>query len=345
MEAVLFHVYDNGVAEITLNQPRSINSLTYDMLVRIKKNFSMCENDTDVKAVVLQGAGEKGFCAGGDMKTLYEAGQKGKARSQGEQFFSLEYEVDQMVSAFSKPIIVCLDGIVMGGGVGLSYGASNRIVTERTKWAMPEMNIGFFPDVGAAYFLNKAPGYIGRYLALTSTVIKADDVMTISAADHFMQSDDLENFLEKFKKQPFTKDNVQDTLQNLIHKYTSEPIEEGVLNDIQPKIDEHLRFNTIEQIVASLEADGSEFTEKVRKTILEKSPMSLKVTLKQLIDGQGWSFADCLEQDLTIANNFMENPDFLEGVRSVLIDKDHTPDYKFKTLRDVTEEQVQQFFE
>src|SRR5699024_1550762 len=159
MENVLFHKYDKGVAEITLNQARSINSLTYDMLVKLKESLLTCARDSTIKVVILQGAGEKGFCAGGDMKTLYAAGTKG--------------EVDEMVYQFNKPIVACLDGIVMGGGVGLAYGASNRIVTERTKWAMPEMNIGFFPDVGAAYFLNKAPGHIGRYLALTSTMIKA----------------------------------------------------------------------------------------------------------------------------------------------------------------------------
>src|SRR5699024_3570300 len=141
------------------------------------------------------GAGEKGFCAGGDMKTLYDAGKKGEAVEQGEQFFTLEYEVDEMVYQFNKPIVACLDGIVMGGGVGLDYSASNRIVTERTKWAIPEINIRYYPDVGAAYFLNKAPGHIRRYLALTSTMIKAKDVIYIGAADHFMKSEPLEKSL------------------------------------------------------------------------------------------------------------------------------------------------------
>src|SRR5699024_521984 len=161
MSTILLYKYDNGVAEITLNQARSTDSHTYEMLVKLKESLLTCERDSTIKVVILQGAEEKGFCAGGDMKTLYDAGKKGEAVEQGEQFFTLEYEVDEMVYQFNKPIVACLDGIVMGGGVGLAYGASNRIVTERTKWAMPEMNIGFFPDVGAAYFLNKAPGHIG----------------------------------------------------------------------------------------------------------------------------------------------------------------------------------------
>src|SRR5699024_11419443 len=137
---VLFHKYDNGVAEITLNQARSINSLTYDMLVKLKESLLTCERDSTIKVVILQGAGEKGFCAGGDMKTLYEAGIKGEAVEQGEQCFTLEYEVDEMVYQFNKPIVACLDGIVMGGGVGLAYGAGNRTVTEGTKWAMHDMH-------------------------------------------------------------------------------------------------------------------------------------------------------------------------------------------------------------
>src|SRR5699024_6067615 len=173
MENVLFHKYDNGVAEITLNQPRSINSLTYDMLVKLKESLLTCERDSTIKVVILQGAGEKGFCAGGDMKTLYDAGKKGEAVEQGEQFFTLEYEVDEMVYQFNKHIVACLYDIVMGGGVGLVYGARNRNVTEGTIWAMPEINIEFLPDVCAAYFLNKAPVHIGRYLTLTSTMIKA----------------------------------------------------------------------------------------------------------------------------------------------------------------------------
>src|SRR5699024_5401475 len=172
-----------------------------------------------IKVVILQGAGEKGFCAGGDMKTLYEAGKKGEAVEQGEQFFTLEYEVDEMVYQFNKPIVACLDGIVMGGGVGLAYGASNRIVTERKKWAMPEMNIGFFPDVGAAYFLNKAPGHIGRYLALTSTLIKAKDEIYIGADDHVMKSEQLEMFLDALRAQSYIDKSIENTINQLIMNY------------------------------------------------------------------------------------------------------------------------------
>src|SRR5690625_1767923 len=344
MDEVLFSTKENGVATITLNQPKSINALSYNMLLPIKQKLIDWEKDKEVSIVILKGAGSKGFCAGGDIKTLYQARQGQKEMQAAEQFFEEEYETDQLVSQFSKPIIACLDGIVMGGGVGLSYGASHRIVSERTKWAMPEMNIGFFPDVGAAYFLNKAPGHIGRYLALTSTMIEAKDVIYIGAADHFMKSEQLEKFLDALRAQSFTEKTIEDTLTQLIQEYTSDSPDEDVLKDIQPLVDEHFCYNTVEDIVDSLEKDKSDSAQKVKETLLTKSPVSLKVTLKQLVDGQGLSFADCLARDLTIAGHFMEHPDFLEGVRSVLIDKDHAPNYRFKTLEDVSKNQVQNFF-
>lgn len=343
--AILFSTNQNGVAEITLNQPKAINSLTYEMVAPLKDKLLEWEKDPQIKVVILQGAGEKGFCAGGDMKALYEAGQNGNAKEAGAQFFTVEYEVDRLMETFPKPIIACLDGIVMGGGVGLAYGASHRMVTERTKWAMPEMNIGFFPDVGAAYFLNQAPGQVGRYLALTSTVINGGEAIGINVADHFIKSDDVKKLTNALKQTSWDHDSIEDTLQELIDKYTSAVTVKNNLQAIQPEIDEHFRFDTVEAIIASLKKGTSSFASETAQTLLSKSPLSLKVTLKQLMEGKGKSFAACLETDLVLANNFMDNPDFFEGVRSVLIDKDHTPNYQYKALRDVSDTLVNQFFE
>lgn len=342
---VLFSTHENGVAEITLNQPKAINSLTYDMLVPIKEKLVEWEKDQAIKVVVLQGAGEKGFCAGGDMKALYEAGQNGNVQELGENFFTLEYEIDGLIDSFPKPIIACLDGIVMGGGVGLAYGASDRIVTEKTKWAMPEMNIGFFPDVGAAYFLNKAPGYLGRYLALTSTVINGGEAIDIHVADHFMKSEEIPRFIDALRNTDLSQGSVEATLQQLIAAYVATPPEKDALKGIQAEVDEHFRFESVEEIVASLEKGGSHFAKETAETLQSKSPLSLKVTLKQLLDGEEKTFAECLDTDLVLARNFMDNPDFHEGVRSVLIDKDHTPNYRYKKLNDVSGELVQDFFE
>jgi enoyl-CoA hydratase/carnithine racemase len=344
MSEVLFSTKENGVATITLNQPKSINALSYQMLAPIKQKLIEWEKDDEVRIIILKGAGSKGFCAGGDIKTLYEAKQGPEAMQAAEQFFEVEYETDQLVSQFPKPIIACLDGIVMGGGVGLSYGASHRIVTERTKWAMPEMNIGFFPDVGAAYFLNKAPGYVGRYLALTAAILHAPGVLYINGADIFIRHERLADLLNQITEAYWHLGNAEQQLQQMIEQHAEQPDQDGQIAPFQAKIDQHFSYNTVEEIIASLAADTSDFAEKVKETLLSKSPVSLKVTLKQLMEGEGKSLAACLETDLILARNFMKHDDFYEGVRSVLIDKDHNPQYQYKDLPDVSALLTASFF-
>lgn len=344
MDQVLFSTTENGVATITLNQPKSINALSYHMLVPIKQKLIDWEKDEKVSIVILKGAGSKGFCAGGDIKTLYQAQQGTAAMQAAEQFFEEEYKTDQLVSQFSKPIIACLDGIVMGGGVGISYGASHRIVTEKTKWAMPEMNIGFFPDVGAAYFLNKAPGYVGRYLALTSNILQAADVLYINGADTFVPNERLTDLRNEIEETNWHAVHVGEKLRRIINTYTDHPAHDGQIASLQAKIDQHFSYNTVEEIIESLAADKGEFAIKTKKTLLSKSPVSLKVTLKQLIKGKGKSLATCLETDLILAKNFMKHDDFFEGVRSVLIDKDQNPQYQYKHLSDVSPALVESFF-
>ncbi|MGN7469092.1 enoyl-CoA hydratase/isomerase family protein [Brevibacillus sp. SAFN-007a] len=341
---VLFSVGDNGLATITLNRPQAINSLTHDMVLAIGQRLREWAGKENVRLVVIKGEGTKGFCAGGDIKALYEANTGAEALEKAVRFFADEYQVDQMVYAFGKPIVAVLDGVVMGGGVGLTYGASHRIVTERTKWSMPEMNIGFFPDVGAAYFLNKAPGYVGRYLALTAAVIQAPDVLYSQAADVYMASERLKAFLGELEQKDWTGEKAAVELDPLIQAYAETPAGEGQLAALRESIDRHFAFATIEEILASLEAEESEFAAKTKAAILEKSPSSLKVTLKQLVDGENKTREECFATDLVLAQNFMRHPDFFEGVRSVLIDRDRSPRYTYRTLGDVSEELVERFF-
>lgn len=344
MTEVLFSTNNNGVATITLNRPEVLNSLNYNMLLPIKQKLTAWETDDNIQVIILQGAGEKGFCAGGDIKTLYEARANKESVETAELFFSTEYETDQLVYKYKKPIVAILDGIVMGGGVGLTYGASHRIVTEQTKWAMPEMNIGFFPDVGAAHFLNKAPGKAGLYLALTASVISADDVLYINAADTFCSSKHLPGLLQVIEDTNWQDVSVDETLTRLLAEYSKDTPQKGHIEQSQDEIDQHFSQQTVEEIVNSLASVNSEFASRTKKTILEKSPASLKITLKQLRDGEHKSLEECLDMDLIIAKNFLRHDDFFEGVRSVLIDKDRNPKYKYKTLADVSDEFVASFF-
>ncbi|MFC0525462.1 enoyl-CoA hydratase/isomerase family protein [Pontibacillus salicampi] len=344
MNEVLCEVQSTGLATITLNRPKAINSLTYGMLKEIHQKLKEWETDENVQLVLLQGAGEKGFCAGGDIKSLYEARSSHQAYQHAVAFFEEEYEVDHYIYSYPKPIVACLDGVVMGGGVGLSYGARYRIVTDRTKWAMPEMNIGFFPDVGAAHFLNKAPGYIGRYLALTAEVIPGADTMYIHAADTFIPSDKVTNFIGELERTNWGEVHVDNELLHLIQQYSQEPSPRATLPTYQKEIDECFSHQRVEDIMDALEKQGTEFARKTREQLLSKSPASLKVTLKQLMEGEGASREECFRTDLILAKQFMHHEDFYEGVRSVLVDKDRTPNYIYQSLADVSDELVASFF-
>lgn len=344
-ENVLFSTYPNGLAAITLNRPKAINALSFDMLQAIQKKLTEWEQDDAVQLILLTGAGSKGFCAGGDIKALYEAHSNDTELEKADQFFEEEYDTDWLVYRYHKPIIACLDGIVMGGGVGLIYGASHRIVTERTKWAMPEMNIGFFPDVGAAYFFNKAPGATGRYLALTASTIGASDAIAIHAADYYLPSGKLNSFIADVQKTDWHNEALLSALNHLLTKYAEPPEVKSALAPLRETIDRHFSYSTVEEIAASLEADDSEFASRTRDALLSKSAVSLKVALKQILLGKNQSFKACLETDLTIARHFLRHEDFFEGIRSVLIDKDRQPNYRYKNLSDVSEERVDHFFD
>ncbi|KAA6451948.1 enoyl-CoA hydratase/isomerase family protein [Bacillus swezeyi] len=343
-DEVLFSVNQNGTAAIVLNRPKALNSLTYEMVRQIDEKLKEWKTADDISVVIIKGAGSKGLCAGGDIKTLYEARSSTAALQDAERFFEKEYEVDMAVYQFPKPIIACLDGIVMGGGVGLTYGASHRIVTERTKWSMPEMNIGFFPDVGAAYFLNKAPGHLGRYLGLTAAVIHAADVLYMNGADIYMESDDLARLIQKVEHTNWNHVKVEEKLDQMIEECRTEPSQESKLAPYQKAIDHHFRFDTLEEILQSLESEGSDFSVNVKKRLLSKSPFSLKITLKQLAGGKQKTIEECFATDLMLAKNFLQHQDFFEGVRSVLIDRDQSPNYEYQHVSDVTDEVVNRFF-
>lgn len=342
---VLFSVSDGGVAFITLNRPEALNSLSYEMIKPIGEKLKEWEVNDQIHVIVLRGEGSKGFCAGGDIKTLYKARSSQEALEKAETFFEEEYKVDLAIYSYPKPVIACLDGIVMGGGVGLTYGASHRIFTERTRWAMPEMNIGFFPDVGAAYFLNKAPGYMGRYLALTATIIQSADILFANAADCYMDSEKLPEFLARVEQTDWNGQDVNEVLNQLLTEYTSCSSENKELAAIQNEIDKHFSYDTMEGIFESLENDPTTFASNTRQLLLSKSPSSLKITLKHLIDAEEKTIEECFAMDLILAKNFLRHEDFFEGVRSVVIDKDRNPLYRYKTLSDFSDEDMKKFFQ
>jgi enoyl-CoA hydratase/carnithine racemase len=209
---------------------------------------------------------------------------------------------------------------------------------------MPEMNIGSFPDVGGAYFLNKAPGHLGRYLALTASVIHAPDILYMNGADIYMESDIMQRFIEKVEREDWKSVEVEEKLNQLIDEYRTQPPQESKLAPFQKEIDLHFAFETVEEILQSLENEGSDFCLNIKELLLSKSPFSLKITLKQLVDGKKKTMKECFATDLLLDKNFLKHGDFYEGVRSILIDRDQSPNYEYKYISDVTDAIVNKFF-
>ncbi|HJV45341.1 MAG TPA: enoyl-CoA hydratase/isomerase family protein [Bacillota bacterium] len=344
---VLFEI-NHSIGWITLNRPKALNALSYEMVVEIEKKLQEWKINDDVLLVCLNGSGGKALCAGGDIRALYVENQAhGDAQELARTYLSAEYKMDHLIHTFSKPIVVIMDGFVMGGGVGISIGCSQRLITEKTKWAMPEMNIGFFPDVGASYFLNRMPGYVGRYLALTSETIQAADILYIDAADWYLTSDSLADFLSSLRLQAWQSCSVKETLDELIRSYVGSCPDLSYLQENQNKIDQHFGYDQVEEIMASLEAaslEGCDWAREKLGILQQKSPTSLKVTLEQIIRGKSLSLAECFSMEVELGVQFMRHHDFFEGVRAVLVDKDRNAKWVPSRLEDVTAGEVDGYF-
>ncbi|MBG9784439.1 enoyl-CoA hydratase/isomerase family protein [Shouchella lehensis] len=344
-EQIMFSKKENGVGIATLSREKALHSLTFDMISALYTQLKRWETDENVRVILLESTGTKAFCAGGDIKALYQAKNNKQAFDQATAFFTLEYELDLYIANYPKPIVVLMDGIVMGGGVGLSYGASHRIVTERTKWAMPEVNISFFPDVGACYFLSQTPDYTGRYAALTGSVLTASDAISIGCADYYIESDTLETCKQELVTHHW--DDYEEVTSQSVHLFLQSFIQEPTQSELMMNKDDihkHFSFKTIEDILTSLHNDSSRFAQDTYTLLESKSPLSLKVTLAHLKQSKASSLEETFETDKTLAKHFLQCDDFYEGVYSILIDKSHKPVYSYETVAEVPDELALSFF-
>ncbi|WP_083606119.1 enoyl-CoA hydratase/isomerase family protein [Psychrobacter sp. Cmf 22.2] len=336
----------NGIGWLKINRPEVLNAINTEVVELLTNALEKWEKDSNVVFVCLYGEGQKGFCAGGDMRKFYDL-ESEDVVAYAEDFFSTEYRLDALIHNYSKPILAYMNGIVMGGGVGLSVGASHRIVTEKTKWAMPEMNIGFFPDVGASFFLNQLPGYVGRYLALTAKVIKANDAIYIGTADYYIKSSEWETIQKKLLTKDWSAASILKDLSELLTATGTSSLDVSELKVHKEDINHHFQHDTIEEIVASLRSksiNGDDWATQELNNILSKSPTSLKVTLQQLINGKNKSLNECLEMEKDMAIHFMDTDDFYEGVRAVLVDKDGSPKWVPSKLEALTDSDIEQYF-
>lgn len=327
-----------ALGRVRLNRTRALNSLNVPMIRLIAEALTAFENDSAVAAVLVTGEGERGLCAGGDIRMIYESGRE--RPEEGAQFWREEFVVNSRISHYRKPYIAIMDGIVMGGGVGISAHGSHRIVTERTRLAMPETGIGYFPDVGATWLLPKAPGEFGTYLGLTGRDIAAADAIHARLADSFVASDRLETLIAGLAALPpsAARADVDAVIAAVSTAAAATPLQ-GQLG----LIDRCFAFDTIEEILAALQADGSGFASETLALLNSRSALSMKLTLDLLRAARNSaSLNECLEREYSATLSMLANDDFYEGVRAAVIDKDRNPKWSVG-LADITPDMLARF--
>jgi len=325
---------------IRLNRPKAINAMTLEMSLGIDAALERFEVDPQVAVVLLEGAGERGLCAGGDIRGLYESSKAGG--DLGKVFWRQEYIMNARIAKYRKPYVAFMDGLVMGGGVGLSAHGRHRVVTERTRLAMPEVGLGFFPDVGGTWLLSRAPGELGAYFGLTGQTMNGPDAIHARFADAVVLSGRLAGLRDVLTGlRPGTPSSeIKTLIDGFATGETSGPVAAT-----QPQIDRWFAFDRMEDIVAALRRDGSELALSTFKALGEKSPRGMLVTLKLLRLARGASsLEECLVREYRAALEVFRSDDFREGVRAAVIDKDRNPKWSPPRIEDVTPEMLAPYF-
>lgn len=330
---VLFEV-KNRAGVITLNRPKALNALTLGMVRQMQPQLERWADDDRVHQIIIKAAGDKAFCAGGDIRALYDWGL---ARNRNFlEFYREEYLLNTFIKRYPKPYIALIDGIDMGGGVGVSVHGSHRVATERLTFAMPETGIGLFPDVGGTYFLPRLPGELGMFMALTGARLKAPDALYAGIATHYVPSGRLTALEEALS----STDDVEEALKG----FSAECAPSG-FEELQAQIDKHFSCESVEAVVKSLKKDKSEWAAKQLSIIASKSPTSQKIAYRQLREGAKASFETCMKIEWRMVNRIYDGHDFFEGIRAVVVDKDNQPAWKPDTLEKVEETDVNSYFE
>ena len=326
---------ESGVGRITLNRPKALHALNRAMCEAMTEALLAWREDDSVQSVLVDHAGERGFCAGGDIRMIAESGA-GDA-SEAKAFFRVEYRLNHLMFDYPKPITAIVDGIVMGGGVGISEPARVRIATERTTYAMPETGIGLFPDVGGGWFLPRLPGQTGVWLALTGARLKAADTVALGIHTHFVPAGRLEALTAALLTHPAHPEAIAAS-------FAVNP-ETPPTAAHREAIDRLFAFDAVEEILAALAADGSDWALAQLATLGTKSPQSLKVTLRQLRLGAAQpSFAEALALEYRLGGRVVRTHDFQEGVRAVVVDKDNRPAWSPADLSGVSDGDLNALF-
>ncbi len=335
----------NHIGHLTLNRPAGLNAITLDMVRLLQQQLDAWASDADVHAVVLRGAGEKAFCAGGDIRSLYDSYKSGDTLH--EDFFVEEYALDLTIHHYRKPVLALMDGFVLGGGMGLVQGADLRVVTEKSRLAMPEVAIGYFPDVGGSYFLPRVPGELGIYLGVSGVQIRAADALYCGLADWYLDSSKLALLDEKLDQMEW-QDTPLKSLQNLLAKHAVQTLPDAPLQALRPAIDHFFALpdvpSMIEQLRAVTVADSHEWAVTTADLLETRSPLAMAVTLEMLRRGRHLSLENCFALELHLDRQWFASGDLIEGVRALLIDKDKSPRWNPPTVAELDAAQVASFF-
>ncbi|MGI9276086.1 MAG: enoyl-CoA hydratase/isomerase family protein [Endozoicomonas sp.] len=338
----------------TLNSEKTLNSLTLEMVELLLGRLNQWQRDERVVSVLIRAAGEKAFCAGGDVQALYHSAREnpGGPCDHAERFFEQEYRLDYLLHNYSKPVIAWGHGIVMGGGLGVFAGCSHRVVTERTRIAMPEVTIALFPDVGGSYFLNRMPGRVGRFLALTGASINAADCLYTGIADYFVSADSQQKLLDQLADIAWT-DSAEKNHQLMaecldgLHQACSGQLPEGRVEKHFEQINSLCSGSDIYEIsraISDLETEDS-WLVKARQAMLSGSPLAVLWIYRQLELCREMPLKQVFQQELQLATNIIRHPEFTEGVRALLIDKDRQPKWQFPSIDEVPTDVLDNFFQ
>ena len=336
----------NRTGIITLDRPRTLNSLSLEMIRALTEVLLTWRDDVAIDAVVLRSGTDKALCAGGDIRYFYDVGTLPTTGGSAslEDFFTEEYRLNHLIHFYPKLYVALMDGVVMGGGLGISEACPDtglRVVTDGTKMAMPEVNIGLFPDVGGSYFLTRAPGKLGHYLGLTGLNIGAADALYAGLADTFVPQARMAALIGLIETTP--GQHLRAAITQWAAPFAGDAGPANLLAE-PASIDRHFSLPTIEAIMASLAADASGFARKALAAMQKRSPLLLCVTLALLKRGATMGLADCLRLERILVRRNFEHGEVLEGIRALVIDKDHAPQWNPPTLAQVTDAMVAQFF-
>ncbi|MHA7589126.1 enoyl-CoA hydratase/isomerase family protein [Vibrio harveyi] len=343
-------VHRIGIA--TLDNTASLNALTYDMLAELNDQLIEWQDDPDLVCVILNGAGEKAFCAGGDVRTMYHVMHEKSKEETAEfcsNYFSLEYECDYLIHTYQKPIIGWGEGIVMGGGMGLFMGTSHRVVTPKSRLAMPEINIGLYPDVGGTWFLSQIDPEVGLFLGLTGAMVNSSDAVTIGLAEWLLLEEQYPALLEELKQVDWSSADAKSLVSALLQLMEDQVIDSKPTTQICPYLDQIKEackgydLNQIAQNIQAMEGE-TQWLENAQKSFVAGSPITAHICFRQVKEYHRLSLADCFRLELTLSVRSALLGEFEEGVRSRLVDKDGNPKWMFNSVSEVDESVIDTLF-